>query len=72
MSKVLQLYFKTSTGEKVLFTVDEPKESLTAVEVETAMQTIMQSAAFLVNGSPLQAIHSARLVERQTTNIIQE
>lgn len=45
MAKTLQLNFGTSGGKKMMLTVDEPREDLTAEEVSTAMQEVINAAS---------------------------
>ncbi|WP_318617297.1 DUF2922 domain-containing protein [Sporosarcina sp. YIM B06819] len=71
MAKVLQLNFSTAAGKKVMLTVDEPRVDLTASAVETAMQEIIASGVFIVEGSPLETSKGARIVERNVTELAQ-
>jgi hypothetical protein len=70
MAKTLQLNFSTATGKNVMLTVDEPREDLTAAEIEAAMQEIITSGVFEVDGSPLETAKNARIVERNVTEIV--
>ncbi|MEK3934414.1 DUF2922 domain-containing protein [Sporosarcina sp. FSL W7-1349] len=70
MAKTLQLNFTTATGKKLMLPVDEPREDLTPQEVTAAMQTVIASGAFLVDGYPLETAGSARIVERQVTDLV--
>ena len=45
MAKTLQLNFGTAGGKKMMLTVDEPREDLTARRVEVAMQEIINAGA---------------------------
>jgi hypothetical protein len=71
MAKTLQLNFSTLTGKKVMLTVDAPKENLTALQVSTAMQGIIDSTVFGKDGYALSEIVGARIVERNVTELIQ-
>lgn len=70
MSKTLQLNFETSSGKKMMLTVDEPRLDITAGEVEIAMAEIISTGTFVVEDLPLESAISARLVERTVTNLI--
>ncbi|WP_342508622.1 DUF2922 domain-containing protein [Sporosarcina sp. FSL K6-2383] len=70
MAKTLQLNFSTAAGKNVMLTVDEPRADLTAVAVETAMQEIIASGVFEVDGSPLETPKNARIVERNVTELV--
>lgn len=70
MAKTLQLNFTTVAGKQTSLTVDDPRAGLTASEVETVMAQIIDSGVFEVDGSPLGAIKSARIVERTVTELV--
>lgn len=65
MVKTLQLYFSTAGGKKMILTVDKPREDLTAQEVNAAMQEIINTGAFEIEGFALDAAIGARIVERK-------
>ncbi len=71
MAKTLQLNFNTSNGKKVALTVEAPKENLTALEVSTAMQGIIDSTVFGKDGYALSEIVGARIIDRNVTELIQ-
>lgn len=64
MAKTLELIFETVAGKAVTLTVDEPRENLTAQELFTGMQAIVDQNVFEVSGSPLATAKTARIVER--------
>ena len=70
MAKSLQLNFETANGKSLMLTVDDPKESLTSTEIDEGMKAIIASNVFHVEGTPLSIVKSARVVERNVTNII--
>lgn len=70
MAKTLQLNFNTATGKNVMLTVDEPRADLTASTIEAAMQEIIAAGVFEVDGSPLESVKNARIVERSVTEIV--
>lgn len=70
MAETLQLNFATTAGKKVMLTVDEPRTGLTAQEVEDAMEEIIASGAFEVDGTPLAKVVSARIIERNATELV--
>ena len=72
MAKTLQLNFNTSTGKKVTLTVDEPRADLTEQSVEAAMQEIIASGVFEVDGAPLETAVSAHIIERNVTELISD
>lgn len=70
MAKTLQLNFSTVAGKQASLTVDEPKEGLTPTEVELAMEQIISSGVFEVDGSPFNEVKGARIVERIVTELV--
>lgn len=70
MAKTLQLNFVTAAGKQTSLTVDEPRADLSPTEVEAAMQEIINSGVFQVDGSPLETVKGARIVERTVTDLI--
>ncbi|HEX5565113.1 MAG TPA: DUF2922 domain-containing protein [Sporosarcina sp.] len=71
MAKTLQLIFITTEGKQTSLTVDEPKDGLTPSEVEAAMQQIISSSVFQVDGYPLETAKGARIVERTVTELVE-
>lgn len=70
MAKTLQLNFTTGHGKNIALTVDEPRTDLTAPEVEAAMQAIIDADVFKVDDYSLEAIKSARIIDRDVTDLI--
>lgn len=71
MTKILHLNFSTTGGKKTMLTVDEPRADLTALEVNTAMQEIINADIFKLEGHSLDTVISARIVERIVTELIE-
>ena len=72
MAKTLQLNFETANGKKLMLTVDEPREDLTQVQVESAMQEVINAGIFGVDDSLIASAIGARVVERTVTELIEE
>ena len=70
MAQVLEMQFETSGGKKLTISVDEPRANLTALEVETGMQALIASNVFEVNGFGLATAFSARLIERNVSDLM--
>ncbi|MCM3745116.1 DUF2922 domain-containing protein [Sporosarcina luteola] len=70
MAKTLQLNFTTAAGKQTSLTVDEPKAGLTPAEVEAAMQEIINSQVFEVDGSYLATVKGARIIERNVDDLV--
>jgi hypothetical protein len=71
MAKTLQLNFATASGKNLMLTVDEPRENLTSVEVESAMQGVINAGVFGVDDGVIESAISARIVERTVTELIE-
>ena len=70
MAQVLEMQFETLGGKKLTISVDEPRTNLTALEVETGMQALIASNVFEVNGFGLGNAFSARLIERNVSDLM--
>ena len=51
-------------------TVDEPRADLTPQSIEAAMQEIIAANVFEINGAPLATVVSARVIERNVTELV--
>ena len=70
MAKTLQLNFSTANGKNMMLSVDEPRADLTTPEVEATMQAVIASGVFELDGFPLETSKSARIVDRNVTEIV--
>nr|WP_204614931.1 DUF2922 domain-containing protein [Desulforadius tongensis] len=61
--------FINASGKRVTISVPEPKEGLTAGEVKTAMESIIAKNVFTSQGGDLVAVDSARIVNREVTEL---
>ena len=64
MAKTLELIFETAAGKNVTLSVDDPRETLTAQELQAGMQTIIAQNVFEVEGSSFASAKSARIIDR--------
>ena len=72
MAKTLELNFSTANGKNVnTGYCDEPRADLTAPAVEAAMQAVIASGVFEMDGFPLDTSKGARIVERNVTEIVE-
>lgn len=69
MEKTLYLTFTNASGRRQSITVPDPREDLTAAEVEAAMQLIIAKNVFTGSGGDLVAPFEARVVGR-TVDVI--
>lgn len=70
MAKTLQMTFATAAGKTMVLTVDEPREDLSEQAVQNAMESIIATQVFEINGYPLAEIKGATIVERTATPLI--
>ncbi|MDN7245692.1 DUF2922 domain-containing protein [Planococcus shenhongbingii] len=68
MAKTLELVFETTAGKEVTLSVEEPRENLTPLELQTGMQTIITHNIFEVEGSAFATAKAARIVERNVVD----
>ena len=64
-TKKLVMVFKTSGGNNVSITLDNPIDNLTENQIKSAMQTIIEADIFVPNGEGLEKAIEAKIV---TTN----
>lgn len=69
MAITLELVFLNEAGSKVTMRVSDPKESLEASEVKTAMEQIVSSNVFYSTGGSLATASGARLVNRDVVEM---
>jgi hypothetical protein len=67
MDKTLKMVFGTAVGDPWSLTLRYPKETLTALDVETAMQSIIDADIF---ASGLTNILAAQIIDRTVTDLI--
>ncbi|MGP4038842.1 DUF2922 domain-containing protein [Gracilibacillus sp. D59] len=67
--KKIELKFENAEGKTVTFSLDYPVEPVDPVTVNTAMDAILSENAFFSSGGDLVAKKSARIVERNVTEI---
>ncbi len=70
ITKRLELIFQTAGGGRLRISVTDPREDLTPAEVETAMNTIIAKNIFSSKTGDATAIYGARIVSRETTDLI--
>lgn len=70
MDKSLELIFKNVAGKNSKFTIQDPKEDLTAQEVEDLMNNIIEKNVFGTSGGDLVEIVGARIVQKEVIDLI--
>lgn len=68
-TKVLELIFINAGGKKVTFSLNDPREDLTEVEVRGIMENIINKNVFNSNAGDLAAVSSARIISKQVAEI---
>jgi len=68
-TKVLELIFINAGGKKVTFSLNDPREDLTEVEVRGVMENIVAKNVFNSNAGDLAAVSSARIISKQVAEI---
>jgi len=61
MTKNLDMKFKTSGGKEVTLSLLDPKDDLTLAQATTAMTDIIAKDIFIIDGSKLTEIVSAKI-----------
>ncbi|MFC3039975.1 DUF2922 domain-containing protein [Virgibacillus xinjiangensis] len=67
--KKLELKFKNAMGKIVTYSLDTPVEPADPAAINAAMDEIITQNAFISSGGDLVEKHSARIVERNTSDI---
>jgi len=69
LAKVLELLFENEDGKTVSYTLNDPVEPVNAADVNTAMDAVVEQHVFSSSGGEVIKKHSARIVERNVTDI---
>lgn len=62
MAKRLVMSFKTAEGSTTSLTVDQPKDTVTDVEVRAVMENIITKNIFNTNAGDLTEVKSAQII----------
>ncbi|MCU9612656.1 DUF2922 domain-containing protein [Caldibacillus lycopersici] len=66
METNLELVYLATDGKTVRISVNDPKESLTEVEIQQAMESILAANAIMTaSGAELASLKEARIVNRE-------
>ncbi|MQM40374.1 hypothetical protein KBTX_04423 [wastewater metagenome] len=69
MAKKIELKFENEEGRTVTYSLNDPVEPFDETAVNAAMDEILSANAFTSSGGDLMAKKSARIVERNVTEI---
>jgi hypothetical protein len=67
--KVLRMTFNNASGSAVTITLPEPKESLTAAQIEAVMEQIIAKNIFLTSGGELISKRDVKVVDTTTDDL---
>ncbi len=70
MSSTLEMNFITELGGRLKLSLSDPRAELTAGDVETAMNTIIEKNTFSSKTGDAAAIYNARVVTKDIEEII--
>jgi hypothetical protein len=68
--KRLELIFKNAAGTKNILSLINPKDALTQADVQTAMNAVVSQNIFSSKGGDLVQVLGARVIAKDTTEII--
>lgn len=69
LTKRLVLSFQNAAGRRTSLSLPNPKEGLTAAEVQQVMNLIIAKNVFASSGGDLVAIAGARIIAQETTEL---
>ncbi len=69
ITKNLEMIFQTSTGRRSTIRVPDPGDTLTATDVQNAMNGIIAKNVFHVDGASYTGILGARIVTRDVSEL---
>ena len=67
----LELIFKNSAGRKVVFNIEEPKANITKVEIDAAMDVVVDNNIFNTTGGDIVEAMEGR-IRTITTDVVEE
>ncbi|MDD4029685.1 MAG: DUF2922 domain-containing protein [Caldisericia bacterium] len=68
--KVLQMVFENSLGKQTTISIPYPKDTITALELETLMDSIVTKNIVSVNGAELSLSKDGGIVEKTFTDLV--
>lgn len=67
--KILRLTFENAGGSATSFTLPQPREDLTAAEIETAMDLVVAKNIFTTSGGDLTAKRDVKIIDTTTNDL---
>lgn len=68
-TQVLKMVFATPLNKQVTLSLNNPKDNLTAAEVQAVMDTIIAKNIFMTSNGKLTAKVSARIIDTTTNEL---
>ncbi|HPJ12897.1 MAG TPA: DUF2922 domain-containing protein [Caldisericia bacterium] len=69
--KVLQMIFENSLGKQTTISIPYPKDTITALELETLMNTMITKNIISNDGAELSSIKDGGIVEKSFTDLVE-
>lgn len=69
-SKTLQMIFLNGENGRMTISIADPREDITEIEVENAMNDIIAANIISSNGGDLVEVIGARIVSRQVVDLV--
>lgn len=70
MDKSLELIFKNQAGKNARMSMQDPKDDLTADQVQSLMDSILEKNIFETTGGNLVEAVGARLIQKEVIDLI--
>lgn len=70
MDKSLELIFKNKAGKNARMSMQDPKDDLTADQVQSLMDSILEKNIFETTGGDLVEAVGARLIQKEVIDLI--
>lgn len=70
MDKSLELIFKNQAGKNARMSMQDPKDDLTADQVQSLMDNILEKNIFETTGGDLVEAVGARLIQKEVIDIL--
>ncbi|MBE3589129.1 MAG: DUF2922 domain-containing protein [Thermoanaerobacteraceae bacterium] len=68
-TQTLRMVFRNENGSNFTISLDNPKNDLTAAQIEAAMDLIISKNVFLTNGGALVSKQDVQIVDRTTNDL---
>ena len=68
-TRTLRLVFKNQSGKNVTFSLDNPRDDVTAAEIEAAMDLVIARNIFSSSGGDLVSKQDIRIIDSTTNDL---